>query len=162
MQEADTSLAFATLILFLRILSTVTSTDLTTPASTVPGPVAILSLLASNAQNALGSQALFVSWAAPSGGGIVTYNVSWNTSSSYDCSHLHSHSHWSTLILRPHTYRSAVTAQVAGSVTNYTISNLEACQLVTVSVVAATACCAGNPSSASNWTSINSEPLLLY
>ena len=63
---------------------------------------------------------------------------------------------------RPHAYRSAVTAQVAGSVTNYTIANLEACQLVTVSIVAATACCAGNPSSASNWTSINSELLLLH
>ena len=85
MQESDTSLAFATLILFLRILSIVTAT--------VPGPVASLSVLASNAQNALGSQALFVSWAAPNGGGIVTYNVSWNTSSSYDCSYLHSHSH---------------------------------------------------------------------
>ena len=60
--------------MFLCILSIVTATD--------PDPVASLSVLASNAQNAIGSQALFVNWAAPSGAGIVTYNVSWNTSSS--------------------------------------------------------------------------------
>ena len=108
MQASHTSLACATLILFLRSLLAIpnssTSTDsvssntntvfptsvsiststfdfTSTSAYTAPGPVANLSVLASTAQNSLGTQALFVSWAAPSGGSIVDYNVSWNTSS---------------------------------------------------------------------------------
>ena len=75
------------------VITTPISSTTAAVYTTIIHPVASLSVLASNAQNALGSQALFVSWAAPSGGGIVTYNVSWNISSSYDCPHLHSNSH---------------------------------------------------------------------
>ena len=86
MQESDTSLAFATLIVFLRVLSTITSTDLTTPATSIstttstaiPSPVTNLSVSASYTPTALFSQYLYVTWTAPTFNGvIVSYNISW-------------------------------------------------------------------------------------
>ena len=116
MHESGTLLAFATFILFLRVLPISRhpyhrSHNDSRHSSCLPinrhyhsfhptlhpwpsdRPVfQLLWILANRTPIALSSQSLFVSWDAPSGRGIVTYNVSWNTSSSYV---LYSRKHWS-------------------------------------------------------------------